>query len=297
MTVAVVLACAIGVSACGGKDKKPGQSLASVNGEDITVMQLNEEMARAGVPAGQQAEASKRLLESLIDRQLLQGQAVQEKLDRDPKVVQAMERAKSLILVQAYMQKKLGEPTRPSKEAVSEYYNAHAPQFAQRKQFDMRQLVFASKDMDPALKAEIDSAKSLEEVAAWMENHKLRFVRNQISRTSADLPEELASKLLSMPKGQLFIIKEGERSVLVQIAEIKDAATSLDLATPQIEQVLAAQKSKQTLEAEVARLRAAAKIEYLNQEALKGGAAPAAAAAPGAAATDESNARGVAGLK
>jgi EpsD family peptidyl-prolyl cis-trans isomerase len=77
------------------KEKKPGQALASVNGDEITVLQLNEELQRAGVQAGQQEVASKRLLEGLIDRQLLVAEATKEKLDRDPKVVQAIERARA----------------------------------------------------------------------------------------------------------------------------------------------------------------------------------------------------------
>lgn len=313
LRVAVVLACGITLAACGGsKDKKPGQSLASVNGEDITVMQLNEEMQRAGVAAAQQQEASKRLLEALIDRQLLQGEAVKEKIDRDPKVLQAIERAKSLILAQAYLQKKVGEPQRPTKEAVEQYYTSHPALFSQRKQLDMRQLVFATKDMDDALKAQIDSAKSLEEVAAWLDAHKVRYARNQASRNTTDLPPELSSKLLGMPKGQLFIVKEGERSLLVSIADIKEAPLTLEAAAPQIQQFLFNQKNKELADAEVARLRAAAKIDYLNPAVSSGPAAsapaasapavpaasaPAAAPAGSASAADEANARGVAGLK
>ena len=37
------------LSACGNKEKKAGQSLARVNGIDITVLQVNDELARAGV--------------------------------------------------------------------------------------------------------------------------------------------------------------------------------------------------------------------------------------------------------
>ncbi|MCB2487481.1 hypothetical protein KQ783_15645, partial [Listeria monocytogenes] len=77
--------------------------LASVTGEEITVLQLNEEMQRAGVPAAQQQTASKQLLPALIDRELLESAAAKEKIDRDPKVRQAIERARSLIIAQAYM--------------------------------------------------------------------------------------------------------------------------------------------------------------------------------------------------
>ena len=112
----------------------------SVDGAEITVLQLNEELQRSNVPAAQQETATKQLLESLVDRQLLQNQAAKEKIDRDPKVMQAVERAKALIVAQAYMQKKIGTITRPSKEELEEYFNKNPQFFTQRKQFDMKHL-------------------------------------------------------------------------------------------------------------------------------------------------------------
>jgi len=117
--VALVLLVAVGLSACGGKEKRVGQALASVNGEEITVLQLNDELQHANVPAVQQETASKQLLESLIDRQLLQNEAVKDKIDRDPKVVQAIERAKALIIAQAYMQKRIGAIAKPTLASAS----------------------------------------------------------------------------------------------------------------------------------------------------------------------------------
>ena len=96
------------LASCGGsKDKIASQSLAQVNDSDITVLQLNEEFVRSKVPEAQKEAATKQLLEALIDRQLLQSEALRDKVDRDPQVVQAIERAKSQILTQAYLQKRL----------------------------------------------------------------------------------------------------------------------------------------------------------------------------------------------
>jgi EpsD family peptidyl-prolyl cis-trans isomerase len=317
--LAAMLIVAAGLSACGNKEAKPGQALASVNGEEITVLQLNEELQRANVQAPQQEAASKQLLESLIDRQLLIGMAEREKLDRDPKVVQAIERAKALIIAQSYMQKKVGAQPKPTRAEVEDYYNKHPEFFSNRKQFDMKELVLASKDLNDQLKAAVDNAKSLEEVAAWMEQHQVKFARTQLTRTGSDLAPELTAKLLSMPKGQLFIIKEGERSMLITIADIKDAPVKLEVAGGQIEQYLFNKKNKEAADAELARLRTAAKIVYLNGRtppdknaapapAAAAPAAEAASAAPAPApaeaasasatkATDAQAARGVAGLK
>ncbi|MYM26313.1 peptidyl-prolyl cis-trans isomerase, EpsD family [Duganella sp. FT135W] len=305
---AAVVVLLAGLTACGNKESKPGQALASVNGEEITFLQLNEELQRAGVQAAQQEAASKQILESLIDRQLLLNEAAKEKLDRDPKVMQAIERAKALIIAQAYIQKLIGTPTKPGKAEVEEYYQKNPQFFANRKQLLMHQLVLATNSLTPEVKATIDNAKTLDEVAGWLDAHQVKYNRGQQARTTAELPPELSRQLLSMAKGQLFIIREGERSVLITIAEIKDAPVSPEAAAPQIEQYLLNKKNKDTADAEVKRLRAVAKIEYLNKaKAPAAASAPAASAAPAAASAaasapastpaDDATARGVAGLK
>ncbi|QCP14971.1 peptidyl-prolyl cis-trans isomerase, EpsD family [Pseudoduganella umbonata] len=311
---------AAALTACGDKaEKKPGQALASVNGEEITVMQLNEELGRVNIPAAQQEAARKQLLESLIDRELLESEAAKEKIDRDPKVVQAVERAKSLIIAQAYLQKRIGTPTRPTKEEVAAYFEQNPQFFANRKQFDMRQLVLATRDVTDPMKEVINSAKSLDDVAAWLDGQKVRYARAQLSRSSAELPPQLSSRLQSMPKGQLFIVREGDRSMLISIADMRDAPVTLQQATPQIEQFLSNKKNKEAADAELKRLRASAKIEYLNKPAgqpatpapaapanapaVAAPAAPAAAPAPADAPANqqglssEAHERGVAGMR
>ena len=283
------------LAGCGQKSQKSGQALVSVDGEEITTSQLNEELQRANIGPGQQDAASKQLLASLVDRQLLLNQAIKDKVDREPKVVQAIERAKALIIAQTYLQKKIGAPSRPSKAEVQDYFDKHPELFGGRKQLDMRQLLVANSDISDELKKVMDNAKSLDEVAAWMDQHQIKYVRNEVSRSSVDLPTQLIDRLLAVPKGQLFVIREGERSVLVTVSNIKETPVDLASATPQIEQYLVNTRSKDAATAEVERLRAAAKIEYLNKAAAP---APAAAApAPAPAKPDGAMERGVQGLK
>lgn len=303
VSVSLALLLMAGLSACDNKEKaaKSGQALASVNGEEITALQLNEELQRSGATAAQaqQPAVTKQLLESLIERQLVVNAAVQEKLDRDPQVVRGIERAKAMLIAQAYMQKKLGVVGKPTASEISEYYAANPEFFAQRKQIDMRQLVLSSDAITPEVKKVIDDAKALEDVATYLTSHHIAFSRNQVARTTSDLPKELSSKLLEMPKGQLFLVREGARSVLSVVADVREAPVTRDAAAPQIEQFLTNNKSKAAVAAEVARLRTAAKIEYLNKaaEAAPAGTAPATPAPAAPADHSDANARGVAGLK
>jgi hypothetical protein len=104
-----------------------------------------------------------------------------------------------------------------------------------------------------------------------------------------------------MPKGQMFVVKEGPRAMFISVTEVKDAPVTLAVAAPQIEQFLMNKKNKDLASAELTRLRAGAKIEYLNKSMAPdpNAAAPAANTSPVAdnhkdkAALD----RGVAGLK
>jgi EpsD family peptidyl-prolyl cis-trans isomerase len=267
---AALILVAATLSACGdkAKEKKPGQALASVNGEEVTVLQLNEELQRAGVTAAQQDTASKQLLQVLIDRQLLQEAAAKENLDRDPKVMQAIDRAKSLIIAQAYLQKRIGNPGKPTSAEVEDYFNKHPEFFSNRKQFSMSEIVIGANDLTPEVRSAADSAKSLEEVAVWLDAHKLKYGRTQITRSTADVPPQLSSKLLGMPKGQLFVVKEGPRAMFITVNEVKDAPVTLAVASPQIEQFLVNKKNKEMASAELQRLRADAKIEYLNKSMM-----------------------------
>lgn len=304
LAASLALVLALPLSACGNKAPREGQALASVNGEEITAMQLNEELQRANVPAGEQDAASRQLLEALIDRQLLHNEAVREKLDRDPKVVQAIERARALIVAQAYMQKKVGAIDKPSAAQVAEYYRSHPDFFVNRKQFDMQQLVLDTRDLTEQAKQAADNARTLDDMAAWFDAGKVKYVRTQASRTTSDLSPELSARLKGIAPGRLFVVREGPRSMLVSIAEVRDKPASLALAAPQIEKFLMARRSKEAAEAELARLRAVARIDYLNKSMAPRPGAPvrtttAPAATPPAApqAADAATTRGVAGLK
>ena len=270
----LMLAAVAGLSACGSKDKKAGQSLVRVNGEEITMLQVNDELNRAGVQAGQQEAASKQLLESLIDRQLFLEEAMRNKINRTPDVTQAIERAKVQIITQAYLQSIASKIAKPSKAEIDDYYQKHPEFFAKRKEFDLKQLVIANKNFSDALRLFIDSAKSLDEVAVWMDRHSVQYARAQTTRSTGDLPQQVVEKLLELPKEQLFLVGEGDNRVLNILTAIKDSPVTIINATPQIEQFLSNKMSKNAVEVEIAHLRSLAKIEYLPVAVQAPAAAP-----------------------
>ena len=255
------------------KEKKNGQALVSVNGKEVTMLQLNEEIKRANVRPEQYEAASKQLLESLIVRQLILDEAVRNKLDRTPDVMQARDRANAQVIAQAYMQgiaSKIAKPTQPE---IDEYFQKHPEFFSQRKQFDLITVRVTTKDLSSELKKTIDAAKSVDQVVTWLDKNKVPYLRSLASRSSTDLPPQMAKMLQEKSKDTIFIVNEQENSLLISVNAIKDSPITLAAAAPQIERFLLNQKYKEATDAEVTRLRAAAKIEYLNAKAPESSAA------------------------
>lgn len=263
----VALMISVGLSGCGNKsnDNKASQSLASVNSKEITVHQLNEELARANIQPGQKEEASKQILNALIDRQLLEQAALKAKVDRDPNVMQAVERAKSQIVAQAYLQGKVANVTKPEKAEVETFYKQNPTLFAERKLVEMEQLLIDSRHINDEFKSALGGFKSLQEVAAWLDAKGIQYDRGEVARSVAELPPQISERLKDARKGQLFVIGMGPRTMLVLMNSVKDSPVSLADATVQIESILLNKKRKEIGDAEIAQLRKDAKIEYLDQ--------------------------------
>lgn len=252
-----------GLSACGSKEDAAEQVLVRVNGEEITELQVNDELMRADVRADQQEAATKQLLESLIDRQLLADEAMRNNIHRTPEVMQAIERAKAQIIGQAYLKSIEAKIAKPSMAEIDDYFHKHPEYFTQRKQYGMQKIVIATKDFSNELKLGIGAVKSLDEVAAWLDRHHVRYTRGLLSVSTAELPEPMVKKLKDMQKNQLFSVNEGENSLLIAIVDVKDSPVAARDAAPQIEQYLINKKTIEAVEAEIARLRSLAKIEHL----------------------------------
>ena len=263
---ALLLIATMSFTAC-SKEKGGGQSLARVDGEDITMLQVNEELARAKIPADQQQAAIKQILESLINSQVIVDEAVREKLDRSPGIQQAIARAKAQIIEQAYLQKVTAGIGKPSEAEVSDYFHKHPELFGNAKLYDMKSLLIAGTDMNDKLKEEISSAKSLDEIAAWLDSHGVHYARGVASRPAMALPPEMATKLMSMHAGQMFVVNEGGNSMVVSIVDIKNNPIGFEAAAPAIDRYLKGEKAREVVDTEVKHLRSLAKIEYLNVSA------------------------------
>ncbi len=237
--------------------------LASVNGVDISLLAAPD--ARRA-PGDRLALVDKAQLEALIDNQLLQEEAVRNKLDRNALVLQAIERARTDILAQAQLQSKFALIAAPTGAAIDAYFQAHPELFAGRKLFYIKELVLDSKDFTPQLQQQLDRAGSIEQVARWLDARRVDYQVAHLARSSAELAPEMLAQLKTMRRFALFVVKAGPKTMLNALHDVTPNPVTAAAAAPQIAAFLRNTQRKQVGELEIQRLRKLATIDYFNQQ-------------------------------
>lgn len=274
-----IVAAVLLLAACGAKEDKKAatQSAVRVNGAEITVHQVNQVLARlSGLPEEAAARARQEVLEKLIDQQLAVEQALEKKLDRQPDVMAALEAARREVLARAYLDQLVGAQGKPTAEEARKYYADHPELFAQRRIYNLQELVVEKNDaLLPALRDKAATAKSLDEIAAWLKEKGVRFAGQSGVRPAEQIPLEMLGTLHAARDGQTVVTVGGPGIAVMRLLSSQTAPVDADTATPRILQYLANQRAKERVENEIKQLRQKAKIEYLGDFGK-----PAPAAAP-----------------
>ncbi len=259
-----------------GKEKAATQVAAKVNAEEITVHQVNSILSRnPNIPPEAAAKAKHEILSRLIDQQIAKQQAVEQKLDRKPAVMQAIEAARSEILARAYIDQITAAQAKPTPDDVKKYYNDHPELFSDRRIFDLEEIVVVQQaDLAAKLKEQSAKARSLQDIAAWLKSQNIQFAPNRGVRPAEALPLELLPKLQTMKDGEIRVIENNDQLYVFRLAGSKRAPVTEAQASSRIQLFLFNQQAREAVTAEIKRLKGAANIEYVGE--FSGGAAAAA---------------------
>lgn len=311
-TTGIAIACSIFLVSCGGSggDKPATQVAAKVNGDEISVHQINNAMARSGATSPEQAKAaSGQILERLIDQQLMIQKATENKLDRDAAIVTAIDNSRRQILAQAYMERTAATIDKPTPEEISKYYAEHPQLFAQRRVYRFQEFVAAvSPEQLKELQAQLEKTKNLNDVANWMKARNIPFSGNFSIRSAEQLPMDQLPRFQNMKTGEIAVFPAQNRVLVTQLAAVQEAPLSQKEATPFIEKYFLNQRRGERAAEEIKKLRASAKVEYVgafaeNRAGAGTEAAPSKPAAKAEAASDSTKAdasaieKGLTGLK
>lgn len=258
------------LTACGGEggDKKVAtQVAAKVNAGEVSVHQINQVMQRTNVTNPEQAKAaSRQVLERLIDQELLVQQAMDKKLDRDPRTLQAIEAAKREVLSRAYLEQVSAAATKPIDSEIKAYYDEHPELFSERRIFNLRELAIqAGQDFMPKLQQYMAEPRNMQQVADWLNSENVRFTANAVTKPAEQLPLEMVKNIHQLKDGQVGIVRSGGTILLLEVAASRSAPVDEKTARPVIEQFLLNQRKTELAKTEVKSLREKAKIEYLGE--------------------------------
>lgn len=265
------------LSAC---DKKAtGQSVAVVNGEEVSVGELNAELQAANLPPNTDTKAIKtQLLQNIINRRLLAQQARKDGIDKSPDYLSRERRMTEQLLIAMDAERTAGSQKLPDQAAIDAYIAAHPEDFAKREMLTLQQVVI-DPPSDPRKLAPLKDAHSLDAVAATLTKLGINFQRSQGKLDTASVPAEALKRIESLPPTEPFVLPANGKLFANVIVGREPVNISTEDQRKLALQVMRRETQTKALEAEVKQLRSSAKIEY------QPGYAPAAGGnAPGGAA-------------
>ncbi len=256
----VVVACAVALSAC---SKKPeGQIVAVVNGEEVSLSELNQELRGANVPEGADKKQIMRgLLQRVIDRRLLAQAAKEQGIDRDPEYLAMQRRANEELLVQMYSRKAASGIKVPDAAALDKFMTENPALFAQRTQLQLDQIVFDAPKSPDVLK-QFQQDKTLTAVRATAERLGLKVEAGKGALDTATLPPAVLKQIQALPPGEPFIVPAGNKIVVSVITGSKPVAMTPDQMRPIAVEALRGQQFGKIGEQRLKDARQKAKIDY-----------------------------------
>jgi EpsD family peptidyl-prolyl cis-trans isomerase len=280
VTTAVNAACVAALAAllCGcspnAAAKQEGDVVANVNGSKITRGDLEAAIQAVGADTAT-------VVESLIDEELLVQNALASHLDRDPMVVQEIERARRQILAHTYEERSVLPHTEISTAAKREYYRSNPALFARRRIYRTLTFSIARADLTPTLRNALDHARSAIHVRELLDRRHIPFEAVEITRPAQEIPMDILPQLAQAGIGDVLIAPAPQQAhtLLICVVGAQDSPVDFEHASASIGQYLTDIRRHEAVAQYLHRARSLASISY----GVPGDAAPLAAAGESAA--------------
>ena len=259
------------------------QAVAKVNKEEITELQVNHVLERQrGLKPEAVEAASQRAVAALVDQEIVFQKARELKVDREPRVVQAIEAARREIISRAYLERVADGTAAPSAEDVRAYFDAKPILFKDRRVYTLQELAI---ETGPEQRAQVESdirgLKSPAELEAYLKDKRLRVRADRSTLPAESIPLPIVERLAAVKPGSGLVVPAANGLRVIFVNATKEAPVTIEQAQPAIQSHLLNERKRRTVDQELQTLRSAAAVEYLGR--FKGLAASAPAASSPAA--------------
>ncbi|HYP68112.1 MAG TPA: EpsD family peptidyl-prolyl cis-trans isomerase [Thiobacillaceae bacterium] len=260
------------LAACGEK-KDAGHVAMKINGEAVTAADLERQLEESGMPPNPASGISGTTMQTIIDKELLRQAAIKENLDKDEHVRASLSAANRMILATAYMHKQIEAIGKPTEAEVSGYFNEHPEFFADRKQYDLQDVIIKGKPANGAeIKAKVAGGMNLKDFLRWLDEKKIPYTSQQISASSDQMREEMAKRFRDIHSGQATTLEDENQMSVLFVNAVQPQPVTLAQASPTIMKRLASKRMGEAMQNKLEQLRDQAKIEYVAPYTANGSA-------------------------
>ena len=282
----VALAC-LSLAACHGRGKAPsGQVVATVGGKEITVTDLQAEMAGQTFadPKARKA-AQDAVLENMVVRAILAQAAQKDGLDRSPEFAVQKARMEQELLAQTLRKTVVDSVPAPARVEADRYMADHPDIFAQRKIFQVDQIQ-VTQSPDPNLVAEVGPLQTMPDVLALLTARGAKFIRQPSVIDARVADPRLVEAILKLPPREVFTFQGNGVFLINQITATRIEPFTGESAVAYATALIKRQRTEEALGRKLSDLvtkgKAAVRFNPQYQPAKKPGA-PAVAPSPPAA--------------
>jgi EpsD family peptidyl-prolyl cis-trans isomerase len=238
-----------------------GQVVAVVNGEEITTAALNEEARARNVLDAAQPPVRAALLQDLVDRKLLAQKAIEQKLDRSPRHLVAVERMKEALLAQDLLGWAGISGSAPTEAELLRYIAANPMAFERRTILSIEQITFP-RFSDPELLRKLETAATLVAIDALLTQAGVPRERLVKTWDSAIIPEAAIRSVTASPQGKPFLLPHGNLMIAGELLSAApqpmDQQQRMRLASEKLLEERRTNSMRKMLDS----YRAAAKMDY-----------------------------------
>jgi len=258
----LIFALVIVLAASGCQKKATGQTLAVVNGEEITAGELNDAMSNdQNLGGAKTKEARAAELQKLIDRKLLVQQARADGIDKSPDFINRERRANDDLLITMLVSKRVNTAQLPSADEISRYQASRPEIFANREIWSLQQIIYPL-PQSAAVSAKLSSAKSLDEIAQALTSAGVQFKRDTKKLDTAVFPHSIYMQLSHLGAGEPFIVPGPDKAIANVIVAREPAPLPADQARTVALNAMKRDQVSKAVQDRVKSLRSSAKIEY-----------------------------------
>lgn len=211
-TLATSLAAIALLSAC--KKEATGQVAAVLDGEEITLQEVNAELRTARVPAGADKKAtSQAALQRIIERRLLAKAAKDDGLDKEQEFLIRSRQVNDALLVQMLGERASRGVQVPNDASIKTFIDQNNGTFGERTIYTTDQIQFRM-PADPKVLRAFAPDHTMEAVATRLTQLGIKFTRRTAELDSLQFAKPVLDQIRATPPGEPLVFP-GNGSVTV----------------------------------------------------------------------------------